>query len=120
MKIKVEKDKHFRARTARRQRAAAQPVSDWRLSTAAAGPEQERRRVPLLMKQWKYLWRRELIELRRGHTVLGTGYVDESTDDARTIWIHLTNGLGRVLIDRDDGIDIWRVDPRIFAHRGQP
>lgn len=72
------------------------------------------------MKQWKYLWRHEFIELRRGRTVLGTGYVDESTDDASTIWIHLTNGLGRVLIHRDDGIDIWRVDPRIHASEANP
>jgi hypothetical protein len=75
---------------------------------------------PLLIKQWKYLWRREIIELRRGDAVIGTGYVDEATADAGTIWIHMTQGLGRVLIHHGDGIEIWRIDPRICQNRVQP
>lgn len=77
-----------------------------------------RRSEPLLIRQWTYLWRRELVELRRGNTVMDTGAVDESTADGSTIWIHLTGGRGRVLIHRDDGIDIWRIDSRILQDRG--
>jgi hypothetical protein len=120
MKFNVEKDKHGRIRTSRHKRAAVQPASDSKLSTAAARPVHERRREPLLMKHWKYLWRHEFIELRRGRAVLGTGYVDESTHDASIVWIQLTNGQDRILIHRDDGIDIWRVNPRIYTQRSQP
>lgn len=81
--------------------------------------EQRHSRQPLLMKQWKYLWRRELVELRRGSSVLGNGYVDEATADGSTIWIHLTRGQGRMLIHLGDGIDIWRIDPRICQDRVQ-
>jgi hypothetical protein len=94
-------------------------LSDWNLSTAAASGVQGltgRTGHPLIAKQWKHLWPREVVELRRGGTVLGTGWVDEATADGTTIWIHLTRGLGRVLIHAHDGIDLWRVDSGV--HRG--
>lgn len=72
------------------------------------------------MKHWKYLWPHEFIELRRGNTVLGTGYVDETTDDASVIWIHLANGRGRTLIHYDDGIDIWRPTPASVVTEATP
>lgn len=96
-----------------RNRAPAKQSADWRLSPGPAVTEPERRREPLLMKHWKYLWRHEFIEIRRGDTLLGTGHVDESTDDGCVIWVHLTNGRGRILLHHHDGIDVWRVDPRI-------
>jgi hypothetical protein len=89
-----------------------------KLATRSRAVEAQRHsRQPLLMKQWKYLWRRELVELRRGSSVLATGYVDEATADGSTIWIHLSQGQGRMLIHRGDGIDIWRIDPRICQDR---
>lgn len=62
------------------------------------------------MKQWKYLWPRERVQLRRGQRVLGTGWVDELTADGTIVWIHLSNGHGRVLIHDSDGIHIWRLN----------
>jgi hypothetical protein len=88
-------------------------TSEWTRSTTPARETPLREREPLFMKRWKYLWRNELVELRRGTRVVGTGYVDDSTEDAGIIWINLTHGRGRVLIHHDDGIDIWRVDPRV-------
>lgn len=72
------------------------------------------------MKHWKYLWRQEFVELRRGTAVVGRGYIDEATNDASIIWIYLANGLGRIMLHQHDGIDIWRVDPRINAQPSQP
>ncbi|MFC9353263.1 hypothetical protein [Arthrobacter sp. NPDC057013] len=69
-----------------------------------------------MMRNWRYLWRRELIELRRGNTFLATGTVDDVTEDGSIIWIHLTGGRGRVLIHQLDGIDVWRTDPRIVQN----
>lgn len=112
----MENDKRPAVRAPGRSGLIAKPSSDWRLASDASAHEHERRREPLLMKQWKYLWPHEFIELRRGNIVLGTGYVDETTDDASIIWIHLANGRGRILIHHNDGIDIWRLDARI---RGQ-
>ena len=80
-----------------------------------------RRCQPMLMKQWKYLWRQEFVELRRGEVVTGAGWVDELTPDGAIIWIHQADGLGRVMIDRQsDGIDIWRVDARVLQNRTAP
>lgn len=81
-------------------------------------PQPARRSHPLLVTQWKYLWREEFIELRRGGRVWATGWVDELTPDGTVIWICLTGGMGRVMIHRDDRLDIWRVDSRILQHRG--
>ncbi|WP_454810546.1 hypothetical protein [Paenarthrobacter nitroguajacolicus] len=120
MKFNVERNRRVRTRTSARRQVAAKPATDWRLAITATGaPEQDLRRDPLLMKHWKYLWRHEYVELRRGDTVVGSGYVDESTNDARIIWIQLANGLGRIMIHDLDGIDIWRVDPRINGRRSQ-
>jgi hypothetical protein len=102
-------DHTARLRAASRKPAILSPAAD----------VQRHRRQPLLMKQWKYLWRRELVELRCGSTVLGTGYVDEATADGSTIWIYLANGHGRMLIHCGDGIDVWRIDPRICQDRVQ-
>lgn len=79
-----------------------------------------RRSQPLLMKQWKYLWRKEYVELRRGLTLTGAGWVDEATADGSTMWIHLSGSLGRVMVHQSDGIDIWRVDAQILQDRREP
>lgn len=76
-----------------------------------------RRIQPLLMTQWKYLWREEFVELRRGGTVTAAGWVDDLTPDGTIIWICLTGGMGRVMIHCNDGLDIWRVDSRILQDR---
>lgn len=76
-----------------------------------------RRIQPLRMTQWKYLWRDEFVELRRGDRVTATGWVDDLTPDGTIIWICLTGGMGRVMIHRSDGLDIWRVDSRILQDR---
>lgn len=69
------------------------------------------------MTQWKYLWREEFVELRRGARVTAAGWVDDLTPDGTIIWICLTGGMGRVMIHRSDGLDIWRVDSRILQDR---
>ncbi|WP_159706571.1 hypothetical protein [Arthrobacter sp. 18067] len=70
------------------------------------------------MTHWKYLWRREFVELRRGGVVTGAGWVDELAMDGTILWIHRNDGMGRTMIDRlHDGIDIWRVDPRVLQNR---
>jgi hypothetical protein len=76
-----------------------------------------RRTQPLRMTQWKYLWREELVELRRGDRVTAQGWVDDLTPDGTIIWIFLTDGMGRAMIHHNDGIDIWRVDSRILQDR---
>ncbi len=76
-----------------------------------------RRIQPLLVTQWKYLWREEFVELRRGGQVTTAGWVDELTPDGTIIWICLTGGMGRVMIHRNDGLDVWRVDSRILQDR---
>lgn len=80
-------------------------------------PHPARRIQPLRMTQWKYLWREEFVELRRGDRVTATGWVDDLTPDGIIIWIFLTGGMGRVMIHRNDGLDIWRVDYRILQNR---
>jgi len=72
---------------------------------------------PLRMTQWKYLWREEFVELRRGARVTAAGWVDDLTPDGTIIWICLTGGMGRVMIHRSDGLEIWRVDSRILQDR---
>jgi hypothetical protein len=72
------------------------------------------------MKHWKYLWREEFIELRRGNRVTATGWVDDLTPDGTIIWICLAGGMGRTMIHRNDGLDIWRVDSRILQDRPPP
>jgi hypothetical protein len=97
-------------------------LSDWKLSTTLASGVQGltgRTSHPLIAKQWKHLWPREVVELRRGDTVLGIGWVDEATADGTTIWIHLARGLGRVLIHAHDGIDLWRVDSAVYRGERQ-
>jgi hypothetical protein len=81
--------------------------------SAVTPATQCRRPEPILMKQWKYLWPGEPVQLRRGRTVVGTGWVDESTEDASTVWIHLSSGHGRVLIHNSDGIHVWRLNPNL-------
>lgn len=74
---------------------------------------------PLLIQRWEYLWRNEFVELRRGPSVTGSGWIDEITDDGMVIWIHLTDAKGRVMIHRKDGIDIWRIEATpAFAYLG--
>lgn len=79
-----------------------------------------RRSTPLLIRQWKYLWRDESVELRHGLEVIGTGQVDDVTADGTTIWVHLSGGRGRVMIHHTDGTDIWRIESRITQNRGTP
>jgi hypothetical protein len=69
------------------------------------------------MTEWKYLWREEFVELRRGGQVTAAGWVDDLNPDGTIIWICLTGGRGRVMIHRNDGLDIWRVDSRILQDR---
>lgn len=68
---------------------------------------------PLLIKQWKYLWPDELVLLRREGRTINAGWIDEINFDASILWVHLRNGMGRVLIHVEDGLEIWRVDPRM-------
>jgi hypothetical protein len=79
-----------------------------------------RRIQPFLMKHWKYLWREEFIEVRRGNAVTAMGWVDDFTPDGTIIWICLADGMGRTMIHRNDGLEIWRVDSRILQDRRRP
>ncbi|WP_207615561.1 hypothetical protein [Arthrobacter cavernae] len=79
-----------------------------------------RRSEPYLMTRWKYLWRNEFVELRREQRVTGAGWVDDVSPDGTILWIHLAGGRGRVMIHVDDGLDIWRVDPRMLPDRTAP
>lgn len=79
--------------------------------------EPTRRIQPLLMTQWKYLWREEFVELRSGGRITAAGWVNDLTPDGTIIWICLTGGRGRVMVHRDEGIEIWRVDSRILQGR---
>lgn len=78
-----------------------------------------RRSQPLLIKQWKYLWREDFVELRRGLKVIRTGWVDEITADGSTIWICLSSGMGRKMIHNQDGVDIWWVESHICQERAR-
>lgn len=80
------------------------------MSTQVGQTMQYRRTEPILMKQWKYLWPREPVQLRREQRVVGIGLVDELTADGTIVWVHLSNGHGRVLIHVSDGIHIWRLN----------
>lgn len=62
-----------------------------------------RRIQPIHITQWKYLWRQEFIELRRGGRATAAGWVDELTLDGTIIWICLAGGMGRVIIHHSDG-----------------
>ncbi len=64
---------------------------------------------PLLLRQWKYLWPHESVELRRGSELIGTGWIDDVTPDATTLWVQLSEGRGRLMVHQADGIDIWRL-----------
>lgn len=89
------------------------PVApDWILSTSTG---LDQRRLPFLVAPWTVLWPREIVELRRGLSVLGKGYVDVMNADGSQLWVHLVRGHERVLITADEGIDLWRVDSRITA-----
>ena len=72
------------------------------------------------MTHWKYLWLEEFVELRRAGRVTATGWVDDLTADGTIIWIYLKEGRGRVMIHRNDGFDIWRIDSRILQDRAAP
>lgn len=63
------------------------------------------------------LGREEFVELRRGGQITAAGWVDDLTPNGTIIWICLTDGMGRVMIHRNDGLDIWRVDSRILQNR---
>jgi hypothetical protein len=89
-------------------------------NTSQPRSQPDKRGQPLLIKQWKYLWREEFVELRRDGELTKYGWCDEITADGTTIWIHLSDGKGRVMIHQQDGIDIWRVDPRICRNRSEP
>lgn len=82
-----------------------------------ASTQPVRRIQPLRMTQWKYLWRGEFVELRRGTQVTAAGWVDALHPDGTITWICLAAGMGRVMIHRGDGLDIWRVDSRILQDR---
>lgn len=83
------------------------------LKTAPKQIPSRRRTSPLLIKQWKYLWRQEYVEISGDQGVIGTGWIDEVTADGSTIWVHLSHGHGRVMLHRDDKVDIWRIDAKI-------
>lgn len=100
-------------------RTTTSPASRLPAGTVGAHSIQCRRPEPILIRQWKYLWPGESVQLRRGHTIVGSGWVDESTEDATTVWIHLSSGHGRVLIHNGDGIHIWRLNPNLSQERFQ-
>lgn len=75
---------------------------------------------PLLMQQWKYLWREEFVELGQGSRITDAGWVDDITPDGNIVWVYLLGGKGRMLIHRHDGINIWRVESRILQNRSEP
>ncbi|WP_066285393.1 hypothetical protein [Arthrobacter sp. B6] len=77
------------------------------------------RRQAAYVGHWENLWCREFIELRCGAAVVGAGWVDEIADDGTVIWVNRINGLGRSMIHRSDGIDVWRVDSRVQGNRPQ-
>lgn len=72
---------------------------------------------PRLVSDWQHLWHNELVELRCNGTVLGRGHIDLITDDVSTLWVYLEAGNGRVMVHESDGIDLWRIDPRICQER---
>lgn len=85
------------------------------INTVLGSPQ--RRGSPLLMMHWKYLWRAEFVELRRGPKVVDRGWIDDVTEDGKILWIYLSQGKGRIMIHRNDGVDVWRVDSRGFPNR---
>ena len=60
------------------------------------------------------------VEVRRGGMYVRTGEVDAATTDSTIIWLALEGTLGRVLIDKSQGYEIW-IEPRqlreIATHR---
>lgn len=74
--------------------------------------QRQRPTSPLLIRQWKYLWYLEFVELRRGSKLVDTGRIDQITEDGNILWIYLSQGKGRIMIHRNDGVDVWRVDSR--------
>lgn len=43
--------------------------------------------------------------MRVGQEVVNTGRVDEVTANVTTLWVHLSNGLGRIMLHQGDGIE---------------
>lgn len=70
---------------------------------------------PLLQRQWKYLWPKERVQLRRGQEIIANGWIDEITPDATTLWAHLDEGNGRIMVHQTDGIEIVRLEPQTPA-----
>ncbi|PTT64166.1 hypothetical protein [Arthrobacter sp. HMWF013] len=80
----------------------------------------DRRDRPLLIRQWKHLWREEFVELGQGSQIRDAGWIDDITGDGNIVWVNLIGGKGRMLIHKHDGINIWRVESRICQNRGEP
>lgn len=68
---------------------------------------------PLLLRQWKYLWPKESVQLQRGSEVIATGWIDDIAPGATVLWVQLSEGRGRKMIQQGDGIDIYRLDFQI-------
>ncbi len=79
-----------------------------------------RRDEPLLIQQWKYLWLKEFIELGSDSQITDSGWIDDITADGNILWVQLTGGRGRVMIHRHDGIDVWRIESRVYQNRSEP
>ncbi|WP_307612847.1 hypothetical protein [Pseudarthrobacter sp. W1I19] len=67
----------------------------------------------MLINRWKYLLPDEPVLLRREGRTVNAGWIDEINDDATILWVYLHSGMGRVLIHAEDGVEIWRIDPRV-------
>jgi hypothetical protein len=68
------------------------------------------------MTQWKQLRREEFFEFRHDGRKSTDGRVDGCAPDGAVVWIRPPGGPGRVMIHRDDGFDIWRVDSRAIQY----
>ena len=68
------------------------------------------------MPDWKALWPNEVVQLRRGYDILASGPIDEITSDGTAMWIYFP-GVGRKLIHHEDGVAVYRIDPRILRDR---
>lgn len=86
-------------------------ADQWKLSTvpAKAAVSPTGTRQALLVRRWRYLGPGDRVEVRSGDIFIGSGRVDEITADGANIWIYLDSGFGRVLIHKDDGVDLWRI-----------
>ncbi|WP_252609332.1 hypothetical protein [Pseudarthrobacter raffinosi] len=70
----------------------------------------DNRGKPRLIQQWQYLWRQDFVELRHGAKVTEAGWIDDVNAAGSIVWIQLVSGKGRILIHRNDGIDLWRIE----------